>query len=105
MTTKLLASSSVINPTVIQGVSPSSCKMTNIDRSSVARGAIASPIGLSTKTQNRENTTFLALLRLLFVLEWTKKWFKTSFEAYIQGGEFVKNKSHKSMKTLKNAQK
>ena len=64
-------------------------------------------IGLSTKMQNKTNNTFLAFLRLFFVLEWTKKWFKASFETYIQGGggEFVKNKSHKSMKTLKNAQK
>ena len=37
--------------------------------------------------QNKENTTFLALLRLVFVLELTKKWFKASFETYIQGGE------------------
>ena len=38
--------------------------------SSVARGgaggAIAPPIGLPTKMQNKENTTFLALLRLSF---------------------------------------
>ena len=32
------------------------------------------PIGLSTKTQIKKNTTFLALLRLFFfALEWTKK--------------------------------
>ena len=31
------------------------------------------PIGLSTKMQNKKNTTFLALLRLVFALEWTKK--------------------------------
>ena len=30
-------------------------------------------IGLSTKMQNKETTTFLALLRLFFALEWTKK--------------------------------
>ena len=42
--------------------------------SRVARGgAIVFPIGLPTKMQNKENTTFLALLRLFFVLEWTKK--------------------------------
>ena len=31
------------------------------------------PIDLSTKMQNKKNTTFLALLRLVFALEWTKK--------------------------------
>ena len=36
--------------------------------------------------QNKENTTFLVFLRLLFVLEWAKKRFKASFETYIQGG-------------------
>ena len=30
------------------------------------------PIGMSTKMQNRKNTTFLALLRLFYALEWTK---------------------------------
>ena len=30
------------------------------------------PIGMSTKMQNEKNTTFLALLRLLNALEWTK---------------------------------
>ena len=30
-------------------------------------------IGLSTKMQNKKNNTFLALLRLVFALEWTKK--------------------------------
>ena len=44
--------------------------------------------------QNNENTTFLSFLRLLFSLEWTKKWFKAFFETYIrgEGGEFVKTK-------------
>ena len=42
--------------------------------SNVGRGVIAPPpIGLSTKMQNKKNTMFLALLRLVFVLEWTKK--------------------------------
>ena len=36
---------------------------------SVAREVIASPIGLATKMQNKENTTFLALLRQSFALE------------------------------------
>ena len=43
--------------------------------SSVANGgggAIAPPIGMSTKMQNQKNTTFLALLRPLNVLERTK---------------------------------
>ena len=58
--------------------------------SSVARvkrgvgGPIASPISLSTKTQNKKNTTFLGLLRLFFALEWTKKWFRASFATYLQ---------------------
>ena len=56
--------------------------------SSVARGWGYSPtIGLLTKIQNKKNTTFLAPLGLFFfALEWTKKWFKASFETYIQGG-------------------
>ena len=40
--------------------------------SSVARGeggAIAPPIALLTKMQNKENTTFLAFLRLSFALD------------------------------------
>ena len=40
--------------------------------SSVARGgggAIAPPISLPTKMQNKENSTFLALLRLSFALD------------------------------------
>ena len=58
--------------------------------SSVARGEAggvgpqASPIGQSTKTQNKKNTTFLGLLGLCFALEWTKKWFRASFETYLQ---------------------
>ena len=35
------------------------------------RGAIAPPIGMSTKVQNKKNTPFLALLRLFYALEWT----------------------------------
>ena len=44
--------------------------------SSVARGGgggYSPPIGLPTKMHNKENTTFLALLRLSFALDWTKK--------------------------------
>ena len=44
------------------------------------------PIGLSTKMQNNKNATFLALLRLSFALELTKKGFKAFFETYIQRG-------------------
>ena len=36
-------------------------------------GGYRPPIGLSTKMQNKKNTTFLALLRLVLALEWTKK--------------------------------
>ena len=49
-----------------------------IEVSSVARGeggaegSIAPTIGISTKMQNEKNTTFLALLRQLNALEWTK---------------------------------
>ena len=54
--------------------------------SSVARGeaggggAIAPPVGLPTKMQNKENTTFLALLRLSFALDWTKNDLKHSLK-------------------------
>ena len=41
--------------------------------------------------QNRKNTTFLALLRLFFALELTKKWFKVSLETYIQGELIYQN--------------
>ena len=44
--------------------------------SSVAReegaGGYSLPIGMSTKQQNKKNTTFLALMRLFYALEWTK---------------------------------
>ena len=57
--------------------------------SSVARGGgtgvYTPPIGMSTKMQNEKNDAFLALLRLFYALEWTKYWFKTSFETLIQG--------------------
>ena len=36
-------------------------------------GVTPPPIGLPTKMQNKKNTTFLALLRLSFALDWTKK--------------------------------
>ena len=36
-------------------------------------GGYKPPFGLSTKMRNKENTTFLALLRLVFALKWTKK--------------------------------
>ena len=49
-------------------------------------GGYIPPIGLSTKMQNKKNTTFLALLKLSFALEFTEKWFKAFFETYIQGG-------------------
>ena len=48
---------------------------------SEARGRVA---GATTKMQNNNNTTFLALLRHPFALEWTKKLFKACFETYIQ---------------------
>ena len=36
-------------------------------------GGYRPPIGLSTKMKNKKNNTFLALLKLVFALEWTKK--------------------------------
>ena len=59
--------------------------------SSVARvggggGGLQPPHWPVNQNAESEKTTFLALLRLLFVLEWTKKWLKPSFETYIQGG-------------------
>ena len=45
----------------------------SIEAGSVARGATAPPpIGMSTKMQNEKSTTFIALLRPLNALEWTK---------------------------------
>ena len=45
------------------------------DLSIVARGGggLSPPIDLPTKMQIKKNTTFLALLRLFFALDWTKK--------------------------------
>ena len=40
--------------------------------SSVARGDIALPIGMSTKIQNEKINAFLALLRMFYAAEWTK---------------------------------
>ena len=54
------------------------------------RGGYSPPIGLSTKMQNKKNTTFLALLRLFFALKWTKKWFKAFFETHMQGGSIIR---------------
>ena len=41
--------------------------------SSIGGGDYSPPIGLSTKMQNKKNTRFLALLRLAFRLQLTKK--------------------------------
>ena len=60
--------------------------------SSVARwgGGYSPSIGMSTKMQNKENTTSLAFLELFFfALEWTKKRFKASFETYIPEGGLI----------------
>ena len=53
--------------------------------------------------QNKNNTAFVALLRLSLALECTKKKnFKTFFEnIYLREGYLVKNKTHKSVKSLK----
>ena len=82
---------------------------TEVVSSSIARGGYSPPIGMSTKMQIEKNTTFLALLRLFYALEWTKQKFKTSFETYIQGGgaNFSKIKltnKWKLWKTVKNKQ-
>ena len=55
-----------------QGPSAMDIRIGNNMASSVAGGGFP-PIGLSTKMQNKKNTTFLALLRLSFALELTKK--------------------------------
>ena len=47
-------------------------------------GGYSPPVGLSTKMQNKENTTFLALLRLF--LRWNGLKSDASFETNIQGG-------------------
>ena len=48
----------------------------NLHTSTVARGegSYSPPhlVVMSTKMQNEKNTTFLALLRLFYALEWTK---------------------------------
>ena len=60
-------------------------RSSSVARVGGTRGA-KPPIGLPTNLQNKKNTTFLALLRLfVFALELTKKWFKASFQTYIQG--------------------
>ena len=64
-------------------------------------GGCSPPIGLSTKMQNKKNTTFLAHLWLFFVLELTKKWFKESFQHIFSWGGANLSK----IKTLKNAEK
>ena len=53
------------------------CPKGRVASSSVARGGWVAIctfplIDMSTKMQNGKNTTFLALLRLFFELEWTK---------------------------------
>ena len=60
--------------------------------SSVAKGGgrggySFSPIGLSTKMQNKENTTFLSFLRPLFVLEGLKSDLKHLLKHIFKGGE------------------
>ena len=56
--------------------------------------------------QNKENITFLALLKQSFQWNKIKKWFKAYFETFIQEwGEFIEKKTHKSEKKLKNGQK
>ena len=56
--------------------------------SSVARGVggySPIPIGMSTKMQNGKNTTFLALLRLFYALEWINSDLKHLLK-HISGG-------------------
>ena len=69
--------------------------------SSVAKGGYTPPLGLSTKLQNKKNTTFLALLRLFFALELITKWFKASFKTYIRGGGGGDNCQTNQWKLLK----
>ena len=46
--------------------------LSSVARGGAGGGGAIAPIGMSTKMQNEKNTTFLALLRLFYVLEWTK---------------------------------
>ena len=60
-------------PPLLEPVLAVNCKILHGGTSSVARGGLQPPpIGLSTKSQNEKNTTFLALLRLFYAMEWTK---------------------------------
>ena len=68
--------------------------------SSVARGGYSPPpppIGMSTKMQNEKNTTFLALLRLFYALEWTNSNLKHFRNIYLNGGGglILKNRTNK----------
>ena len=80
-----------------------------VQLSSVARGggATAPPVGLSTKTQNKKNTTFLALLKLFFffALEWTKIDLKQRLKHIFRGGggricQKLKSQINKNFKKL-----
>ena len=55
--------------------------------------------------EKKENTIVLALLRLFFALEWTKKWFKASFETYIRGGLICQNLNSLINENFETAQK
>ena len=66
------------------------------------RGVYTPPIGLSTKMQNKKNT-FLALLRRVFALEWSKSDLKQLLKHKFRGALICQ--THRSMKTLKNNQK
>ena len=58
--------------------------------------------------QNNENTTFVVLLVQSFALERTQNDSKYHLKYTVYSGregKFVKNKTHKSLKSLKNGQK
>ena len=59
--------------------------------SSIARENYS--IGLSTKIQNKKNTTFLALLKQSFTLECTKKVFKAFLKHTFRGANLSKKNS------------
>ena len=74
------------NVPVLTKIENSSPVEVDIAASSVGGEAIALPLACRPKCRIRKILRFLALLRLFYALEWTKYWFETPFELYIQEG-------------------